>query len=95
VVIHLYSRRWLLLGRSFRRSAGRAKRVGRPVGASPRASQAGDHDMAPAELQATVERAETKRRQLVAEFQEGAEVDRILATVPRAAELCEARIARP
>jgi site-specific DNA recombinase len=49
--------------------------------------------MTPDELQAAIDRAEIKRRQLVSGYQEGAEVARILPTVPRAAELCEKRIA--
>lgn len=53
----------------------------------------GDPDMAPDELQAVIDRAEAKRRQLVAGYQQGSEVARILSTVPRAAELCEERIA--
>ena len=53
----------------------------------------GDPDMAADELQAAIERAEAKRRQLVAGFREGAEVARVLSTIPRAAELCEERIA--
>jgi site-specific DNA recombinase len=49
--------------------------------------------MAPDKLQAAIDRVEIKRRQLLAGFKEGAEVARILSTVPRAAELCEERIA--
>jgi site-specific DNA recombinase len=55
--------------------------------------RAGDPDMTADELQAAIDRAEIKRRQLSSGYQEGAEVARILSTVPRAAELCEKRIA--
>jgi site-specific DNA recombinase len=53
----------------------------------------GDPDMAPDELQAAIERAEAKRRQLVAGYREGGEIARVLSAIPRAAELCEERIA--
>lgn len=50
--------------------------------------------MAPDELQAAIERRKPSRRQLLAGFQrDGAEVNRILVTVPRVADLCGARIA--
>jgi len=53
----------------------------------------GDPDMTADELQAAIERVETKRRQLRNGLREGTEVARVIAAVPRAAELCEERIA--
>lgn len=53
----------------------------------------GDPDMTTDELQAAIERAEAKRRQLQRGLQGSGEVDRVLEAVPRAAELCDERIA--
>lgn len=53
----------------------------------------GDPDMAPDELQAAIDRVEVKRRQLLAGLHDGADIARILLTVPKAAELYEERIA--
>jgi len=53
----------------------------------------GDPDMAPDELQAAIDRVEMKRRQLMSGSQERTDVARMLSSVPRAAELCDERIA--
>src|SRR5690606_16085015 len=53
----------------------------------------GDPDMAADEIRAAIERAEAKRRQLRLGLQEGAEVSRVAAAVPRAVEICDQRIA--
>lgn len=53
----------------------------------------GDPDMAPDELQAAIDRAEIKRRQLLAGFNDGEDVAQMLSAVPRTAELLEERIA--
>jgi site-specific DNA recombinase len=45
------------------------------------------------ELQVAIERVETKRRQLRSGLREGTLVARVIVSVPRAAELCEERIA--
>lgn len=52
----------------------------------------GDPDIAADELQAAIERAETKRRQLQRGFQDRSEVARMLGAIPRAAELCNEQI---
>lgn len=52
----------------------------------------GDPDMAADEIQAAIERAEAKRRQLRSGLRDGAEVSRVTAAVPRAAEICDERI---
>lgn len=49
--------------------------------------------MAADEIRAAIERAEAKRRQLRLGLQEGAEVSRVAAAVPRAVEICDQRIA--
>jgi len=49
----------------------------------------GGPDMTPDELQAAIDRP----RSIVSGYQEGSGVARILSTMPRAAELCEKRIA--
>ncbi|MBM0108613.1 recombinase family protein [Steroidobacter sp. S1-65] len=51
----------------------------------------GDPDMTTDELQAAIERAEAKHRQLQRGLQ-GGDVGRVLEAVPRAAELCDERI---
>ena len=53
----------------------------------------GDPDMAPDELQAAIDRVVVKRRQLLAGLHDGADIARILSTVPKAVELYEERIA--
>jgi hypothetical protein len=55
--------------------------------------QQGDPDMTTDEIQAAIDRAEAKRRQLIGAFSEDTDAARVLSIVPKAAELYEQQIA--